>query len=289
MSVVSIIGDSFFDIIVPVYDIVPNGAQHRDIVVSYGGTANIAVWISRLDKKARFFGKVGNDPLGTSFKNNLKEENVEDSTVMTNSYPTGICVSLVGKDGGRTMITSRGANDHLTIEDAGKFVAKMLNSRLVFFSGYSFISSKTSKAVEFLMINASNNNCEIWFNPGAMNIINDKIKNAIKNYVDVLILNEVEGEALFGVKNEDKVLRKMEKLVDSGILTKGAGGCLVLEDGEIFHTPAKKVNKVVDTTGTGDAFVAGTIKGAIDGKSLKGSTYIGHETAAKVLDKFGAR
>ncbi len=289
MLAISVVGDVFIDIIVPIYDIIPNGAQQRDIKVSFGGTANIAVWISRLGGKTRFFGKVGNDPLGISFKNNLKEENVEDFTVMSNNYPTGICVSLVGKDGERTMITNRGANDHLTIEDAKKFMTKMLNSKLVFFSGYSFISSKTSKAVEFLMKNASDNDCEIWFNPGAMNIINDKIKTIIKNYVDVLVLNEDEGKTLFGVSNDEKILQKMRELVYSGILTKGADGCLILEGDKRFYTPAKKVSKVVDTTGAGDAFIAGTIKGIIDGKSLEESTYIGHEVASKVIRRFGAR
>lgn len=289
MSVVSIVGDSFIDIVVPVDNVILNCAQDREIFTSFGGTANIAVWLSRLGGEAQFFGKVGNDPLGTSFRNNLEEENVEDFTVMSNSYPTGICVSLVERDGRRTMITNRGANDHISNEDAEKFMPKLLNSALVFFSGYSFISEKTSNAVEFLMMEASDDNCEIWFNPGAMNIIDDKIKNVIKDYVDVLILNEDEGEALFGVKYEDKVLRKMEKLVDSVILTKGGEGCVVLEDGERFHIPAEKVNTVVDTTGAGDAFAAGLIKGVLDGKSLEESAHIGHETAAKVLDKFGAR
>lgn len=47
------------------------------------------------------------------------------------------------------MITSRGANDHLSIRDVNNHINEILESEIVYFSGYSLSSKTTSESIHY--------------------------------------------------------------------------------------------------------------------------------------------
>lgn len=284
----SVIGDAFIDILVPTDNIIPNGASSKKIKIAYGGTANVAVWASRLGEKVLFFGKVGDDALGTAFKKDLSDENVGDLTVLDTEFSTGICVSLIGRAGERTMITNRGANDNLKLENAKDCASKILESDILFFSGYSLISKETSKAVLYLMKKGKERKKCVCFNPGALNIISDSYKDILSKYCNILILNFEEGRAITGKSSYSDILKELGEMVDIVVLTMGEDGSVTCQGRNISKVPAKKVN-VVDTTGAGDAFSAGFLSGRLRGLGIEKCSRSGHDVAAEVIQRFGAR
>lgn len=62
----------------------------------------------------------------------------------------------------------------------------------------------------------------------------------------------------------------------------GKGAVFARANGECGIVPAKKVD-VIDTTGAGDAFFAGTVIGLTYGKTLAESCEIGSRLAASVI------
>ena len=62
----------------------------------------------------------------------------------------------------------------------------------------------------------------------------------------------------------------------------GQGAVYARANGESGVVPAKKVD-VIDTTGAGDAFFAGTVIGLTYGKNLPASCEIGSRLAASVI------
>ena len=67
------------------------------------------------------------------------------------------------------------------------------------------------------------------------------------------------------------------------VVTMGDKGAVyACADGDSGIVPAKKVN-VIDTTGAGDAFFAGTVIGLTYGKNLAQSCEIGSRLAASVI------
>jgi sugar/nucleoside kinase (ribokinase family) len=288
MKSTCVVGDAFIDVLVPIHDIRPKGTYQRDVKISYGGTANVAVWISRFGENAKYFGKVGNDPVGHSFIENLKKEKVNDLISIDRKYGTGVCISLISEGGERTMITDRGANDFITIKDVDTYVGKILDSDIGYFSGYSLLSEPTSKSIVYLMKKASKA-IEIWFNPGAPNIITEQFNDLIRKYVDVLVLNLDEAKSLTGKNTIDDVIKELERLSDMTILTMGAKECIVSNNKDSIHIPSIKTSKVVDTTGAGDAFAAGFIAGRIRGLNLEECSRMGHEIASRVIQKVGGR
>ena len=71
--------------------------------------------------------------------------------------------------------------------------------------------------------------------------------------------------------------------IPSMVVTMGGQGAVyACADGDCGIVPAKKVD-VIDTTGAGDAFFAGTVIGLTYGKTLAESCEIGSRLAASVI------
>ena len=79
-------------------------------------------------------------------------------------------------------------------------------------------------------------------------------------------------------------------LVERGVgcvaVTQGAKGALVVTAEETIEVPAYDID-VVDTTGCGDAFSAGFLRGLSLGLDLRGSAELGCATAAQVAQGLG--
>lgn len=222
---VTVIGDAFIDLIVPICGIRRGETYHRKILISCGGTTNVAVQISKLCEKAKFLGKVGEDIFGKLFKENLREKSVEDLTVVDQRNPTGICVSLVYEDGERTIIADRGANNFLRKDEVSAYIDEITSSKIVYFSGYSLLSKQSSEAVLYA-IEKCYGRCDVYFNPGAPNVVNDKFRKVIREFVDVLIANEEEAKTLSGKDNLKDALNVLKDWVDLVVVTLSKEGSL---------------------------------------------------------------
>jgi sugar/nucleoside kinase (ribokinase family) len=66
-------------------------------------------------------------------------------------------------------------------------------------------------------------------------------------------------------------------------------GALVADAERAYRIEALAVERVVDTTGAGDAFAAGFLHGVLDGASLPEAVRRGAELAARVITHAGAR
>jgi sugar/nucleoside kinase (ribokinase family) len=282
-----VVGDAFVDVIIPTANIVFTGVSTANIKVICGGTANVAVGLSRLGVKTSFFGSIGNDAFGQIFKKDFKKKNIVDLTVIKENLPTGICISLVDKLGERSMIVNRGANDFIEIHDVIKHLYEISKSDMIFFTGYSFASEKTSQSIGYLMEEVSDK--IICLNPGSFNILKETHNKIIGDYCDILILNLKEARAITGMNNVESILEVLESMVDIVALTMGRSGSIVSKKNKRVKTPAPKINKVVDTTGAGDAFSAGFLKGLLGGYELEECAKLGHNVAGGVIQRLGAR
>lgn len=279
---VTVIGDAFIDVIVPVLDIKPGETYHRKIITVSGGLANVAFQISGLGEKVSFMGKIGNDLFGRHFKRKLKTNGVEDLTLMDHRNATGLCVSLVYRDGERAMVADRGANDYLKRGEIERHLNRITESKIVYFSGYSFGSRLTSDSILYAM-SACRGKCEIWFNPGAPNIIQSSFRGHIVDFVDVLVSNLDEARILAGKYEVQDVADALKELVGLSIITLGKEGCFVVNREGYIHIPVSGVSDVRDTTGAGDALAGGFIVGRLRRFDLTKCAELGNEAASNFI------
>jgi ribokinase len=282
--VVTIIGDAFIDIAVPVYGIKPGETYYRNIAVSCGGTANVAIQVSRLGEKTGFVGNVGNDALGLYFVENLKKHNIKVFTSFDDNHSTGLCVSLVYGDGERTLIAKRGANDYLNKGELESRLREILKSKIVYLSGYSLLHN--SEAI-LELIKECQGNCEIWFNPGAPNIITSQFRKVVNDFVDVLILNLDEARTMTKKDTIEDIMAKLQGLVNLSVVSIGKDGCIVTKDKGWVQVPANESISSIDTTGAGDAFSAGLIIGRLRGMDGVGCAKLANQVAINFLQQKG--
>ena len=277
---ITVIGDAFIDVVVPIHGVKPGETYHRNISVACGGTANIAIQVAKLGEKVKFMGKVGNDALGTYFVENLEKNKVEALMLYDDENPTGLCVSLAYEDGERSMVANRGANDNWTKDGVNVYLDRIVKSRFVYFSGYSLVNN--SDTILYIMRKCCGN-CEVWFNPGAPNIIKDSFIKIIHEFVDVLVMNLDEARSITKRSETEQIIAELGKMAGLSVITLGKTGCIVSRGKEWIQVPQTSLIENADTTGAGDAFSAGFMVGRLRGMDKVECARLGHQATANFL------
>ena len=105
-----------------------------------GAGTNTAVAFSRFGLKTGCICEFGNDENGNRIKELLKKEKVKFLGKTVKGELTGYSVILDSKGGDRTILTYKGANDEVSLNDIRKFKTKWFIS--VLFLGKSFQYTK---------------------------------------------------------------------------------------------------------------------------------------------------
>lgn len=100
---------------------------------------------------------------------------------------------------------------------------------------------------------------------------------------ELLIVNEAESLAL------EELLEPQNQRPPKMIVTMGANGAAVSEGAKHWTVPPRQGIEVVDTTGAGDAFAAGTVVGLLRGFALNEAARIGSAAASFVIEQVGCQ
>jgi sugar/nucleoside kinase (ribokinase family) len=113
------------------------------------------------------------------------------------------------------------------------------------------------------------------------------LEKLIREYVDVLMANEGEAEALTG-KRASHALDAMADMAEVAVLKMGKDGSMVRRGTEKSKLGIERVNPI-DTTGAGDLYAAGFLYGYCHGQSLEVCGRIGTILGGHTTEVIGAR
>ena len=89
--------------------------------------------------------------------------------------------------------------------------------------------------------------------------------------------------------HEDVVEWYLPNLADKMVVvTEGKTGSYAYNQHQVYHQDAEPAEKILDSTGAGDAYAAGFIAEYSKSKSIEKSMEEGSKYAAKILAKIGA-
>ncbi len=251
---------------------------------SGGSAANTIHGLANLGMETGFVGKIGKDNLGKFFEKDLKENNI--APVMFHDLDeTGRSIALVSKDAERTMATFLGAAGDLHQEDIDSDIFK--GYQYFHLEGY-LVQSRAliRKAVRV----AKAHDLIISLDMATYNIVSENrefLEKLIREYVDILMANETEAEALTHVK-ANKALDVMADMAEVAVLKMGRDGSMVKRGSEKCKIGIEKVNSV-DTTGAGDLYAAGFLYGYCKDQSLEVCGKIGSILGGHVTEMIGAK
>lgn len=246
----------------------------EDFKLAHGGSAaNVAFAASRLGLRVAMLGCVGDDPWGEEAVAELERAGVDCAGVKrVIGAKTGTVCVMVDGGGHRSMVAFRGANGNLrSALDSGVPEAKVLHL------------SNVSKPV-LLKARAVGKNHRVSCDPGGgageMGI--DPL-----NGLEILLLNEEECASLTGLRLGLGVSLLAGK-VGNVVVKRGKRGAVSAAGHLRFRQPSFDV-PVIDATGAGDAFDAGYLLGAIEGRGLARCLALGQAVAALKIGGWGAR
>ncbi len=267
---------------------IPSGSDGQlveTIRMSPAGTAGgTAVVLSRLGAEVLSFGAVGTDPIGEVLVGLLAAEGVDVSgLVRKDGHQTSSSVIPVRPNGDRPAWHCIGANGAFTLDDLP--LPALSGITHLHLGGPEFLGGE---AAGELLAHARSIGAVTSLDilaPGDPDMLG-WIADALP-HTDYLLPND---EQVLGFTGAATLVEGAQALVAAGVgcvaVTQGARGALVVTADEVIEVPAYVVD-VVDTTGCGDAFSAGFLRGLSLGRDLRGAAELGCAAAAQVAGGLG--
>lgn len=247
-----------------VVDLLPAGDMNYQACAG-GAPLNVAVGVARLAGDSAFIGRVGNDPFGRFLKRTLEEQGVGAEFMLTDeTYRTSTVVVDLATSGERSFsfLVNPSADQFLTPRDLpvfGKDILHYCSLALAAENCREAVVQATSKvkAREGWVSFDLNLREQMWSDKAEMRrVIEQQCRSA-----DILKLSD--EELLWLTEEEtsdwDEALELLERYpAPLKVITRGKEGGIVFCGQEKFSFPGYNV-KSIDTTGAGDAFMAGLL------------------------------
>ncbi len=236
-----------------------------------GAPANVAVGLARLGVAAGFMGQVGDDAFGHFLEQTLRENKVDVSTLRySREARTMLAFVSLRVDGERDFMFYRHPSADMLYRPEDVVAAYIQAARVFHFGTISLISEPARSAALHAVKIAREAGLLISFDPNLrLNLWPDAKAARDGMRLGWLLANvvKVSEEELAFLGETDDLTEAACKLWHNDlrvmIITRGQAGCRYVTAGFSGEVAGFSVN-VVDTTGAGDGFVAGLLKGLLD-------------------------
>lgn len=268
-------------------------AMQTAVEMSGGSAANTIAGIVSLGGTGAYIGKVSDDQLGSIFKHDIQSIGVAYRTSsLAGDPPTARSFILVTPDGERSMNTFLGACVELSSEDIDDEL--IAASKVVYFEGYLWDPPRAKAAIRYAagIAHAAGREVSMTLSDSfcVQRYRREFLELMRSGTVDIVFANEAEVLALYEVEDfEDALTRLAADVPRFAAVTRSEKGCVVVEGDSRIVVPATAVSAVIDTTGAGDLFAAGFLRGYTGGLSKKNSAKLGVIAAGKIIEQIGPR
>ena len=248
-----------------------------------GSAANVAIDVSRLGGRSSVIIKVGLDGFGRIVIDELMKENVDVSGVKVCIGDTGFTVVIIDGSGRIVMYGYKGASEKLVPNDIDEQHVSRARS-------VHIASLRKDTSIHTAKL-AKKHNAIVSWDPGRkLSLMGIDFFKDLLQYVDIVLVNRNEARNLTGINDYKEAA---EHILEYGpeivVVKRGAEGVYAkTKKGEEYDFPAFPVEKVVDTTGAGDAFASGLLLGLVRGYNLRKALIYGNAVAALKTTKLGS-
>lgn len=256
---------------------------------SGGDAFNVAINIKKMGLDSCVAGVIGNDMSGDFIKKTAFEFGINTEKLdVSEQISTATSIVLCEASGERHFAYNGMANDKF--DGNGLDDTFLKRAKLIHIGSTMALKSldgdrltrlfKSAKRLGLMTsMDATSDSDNLWY---------EKIKGALP-YTDIFIPSYDEALNITGKRDYRDIT---EFLIGCGVKTAGVklgkDGCFIKSGGEECRLPAYKTDKVVDTTGAGDAFVSGFLTGVIRKMSLEDCARLGSANANFCIREFGA-
>jgi fructokinase len=255
-----------------------------------GAPANVAVNYAQLGGEAAVIAKVGADSRGRCLLDGLKAHGVSTEGVVIDGQHQTSEVYIGSAD--TACRPMRDADVHLRPDEID--VGLVTGCRILHTSAFSLTQEPSRSAVLEAVRLAKEEGKLVSLEPNFRSQVWPDHQEALRTLeellpsVDAAKPSVEDARSLYGEMAPEEYLRLFAALGPPVVvLTLGAEGCLLLDEGRITGVPGYRVD-VVDTLGAGDAFWAGFLCKWLEGESCVEAARFGNAVAALKVRSVGA-
>jgi sugar/nucleoside kinase (ribokinase family) len=257
-----------------------------------GSAAGTAIDMAKLGLKVWSIGAIGEDNRGDFLISTMRKFGVNTSGIVRKPRTETSCSVLpIRPNGERPVLHLIGASKELTIEDIDLSV--IANADFLHLGGTPLMEQLDGEPASRILKFAKEHGVITSFDLLAVATPNlTEVVNSCLPYVDFFMPNYEEAAMICGLRGRQEILRYfLDRGAKHTVLRMGANGSTIgmFEGGVLreIRTPAFDV-PIMDSTGCGDAYNAGFIKGLSLGWDLENCAWLGCACGGLVIQGLGS-
>ncbi len=258
---------------------------------SGGSAANSLACVAQLGGKAAFIGRVRNDKLGEIFTEEISRTGTIFKTPPSSAGPsTARCLIFVTPDAQRTMCTYLGASVLLEPKDLD--LSAVREAKILYLEGYLWDNPAAKNAFIKAAEIAKNAGRKVALSLSDSFCVSrhrESFVELVENYIDILFANEDEITSLYKTSNLTLAIEKLKKKCELAAITVGKYGSILISNSKETTVDPFIFGDAIDTTGAGDLYAGGFLKGLADGLDPLMSAKIGSICAGQIVTQLGSR
>ena len=236
-----------------------------------GAPANVAVGLSRLGVSTGFMGKVGDDAFGHFLAKVLSENGVDTSELLySDQARTALAFVSLGADGEREFMFYRHPSADMLHRPEEINIDYIKRAKIFHFGSISLIGEPSRSATFRAVTAALDAGLVVSYDPNLRLSLWKDSQSAREgmmsawNFASLIKVSEEEIEFLSGHTDIPLGVSALwHERLSLLVVTKGKNGCSFFTKEFSGDVPGMAVQPV-DTTGAGDGFVAGLLKGILE-------------------------
>lgn len=291
---VVVVGDLMTDTVAQATAPLARGSDTPATVTMHGGGsgANVAAWLAVDGSEVAFVGRRGADIAGRNRDMELMGYGVDARLVMDPDRATGTCVVMITHKGDHTMLSDPGANAALSPEDLPEDLFTPGSHLHV--SGYTLLNPGSRSAVLAAMGRAQRVGMTISVDGASsapLGRVGAEPFLQLTNGAMLLFVEPDQGKVLTGRDDPSQAARVLNAWYPHVVMRLGMDGAMLYAGGrpDPIRVSAPPVERLVESTGTGDAFIAGFLPAWLDKKPAGEALAGGCRLAARAFGVVGAR
>jgi len=251
----------------------------RLLIQGGGPAATALVCLARLGRRTAFVGRVGDDDFGRFIQEGLMAEGVDTAFLRVSPGADSQYAFILANSGQgtRTVFWTRSTAGEVRPDEIPAGLIRQ--ARVLHLDG---LMASASLAAARLAREAGT---AVVLDGGTLR----PHSRELAGMVDHLVVSETFAQAYAPDLSPAEAVRRLTDLgPKTVVITRGGGGSVGYDGGEVIVLPAWEV-EVVDTTGAGDAYHGGYIDGLLEGLDLEGRMRFAAVVAALNCTALGGR
>jgi pseudouridine kinase len=263
----------------------PRGRNLGNVHFFHGGVGrNVVETMAQLEVKTSFVSTVDPSALGQEVVSRLNEIQVDTTFVEAVDKGMGMWLAILDERGDLagsiSQMPSLEAMEESILSNEESFL-KRVNAVVLEID-------LNERIAESIVKKANAKNIPLFGIPGNLDVLGKRLD--LLHHFQCFICNDVEAEKLTTLAlNEKKAIQEAAKILTTKglkqiVITLGSKGCYFYdsetkEEGFLKPEPVE----VIDTTGAGDSFFAGTVSALIKGEAISQAVRLGSKVAGLTI------